>query len=88
MNFGAKVPGAGDPCLEDGEETCFELVRTRDEAPISASEFVRECAAGAFASGDCMIADFDRACPGGGPGEGDTFVRPNGLFRQRAPFGA
>ena len=33
-----------------------------------------------------MMADFDRACPGGGPGDGDPFDLPKGLFRQRGPF--
>jgi len=88
MNLGANVPGAGDPCREDGEAICFEFDRIREETPTSASEFVRECAAGALERGDCMIADFDRACPGGGPGEGEAFVLLNGVVRQRAPFGA
>lgn len=33
-----------------------------------------------------MMADFERACPGGGPGEGEPFDLPKGLFRQRGPF--
>lgn len=87
MNFGANVPGAGDPCLPAGELTLFELLRTKDPIPISASELVRECDdAGALGMGDCMMADFDRACPGGGPGDGVPFDLPKGLFRQRGPF--
>jgi len=33
-----------------------------------------------------MMADFDRACPGGGPGDGEPFDLPKGPFRQRGPF--
>ena len=88
MNLGAKVPGAGEPCREDGEDMCFELFRTREDMPKSASELFRECAAtGSRASGDCMIADFERACPGGGPGEGLPLVLPKGLLRHRGLCG-
>jgi hypothetical protein len=36
--------------------------------------------------GDCMMLDFDLACPGGGPGEGDAWSLPNGLLRHLGPF--
>lgn len=35
--------------------------------------------------GDCMMLDFDRACPGGGPGEGVPPSFPNGLLRHLGP---
>jgi len=35
-----------------------------------------------------MTADFDRECPGGGPGEGVPLLLPNGLLRHLGPFGA
>lgn len=88
MNLGAKVPGPGDPCrgdeVEDGRDT--EL---RAAIPGSAREFVRACEEPmGLESGDCMIADFDRACPGGGPGDGDALFLPKGLLRHRGPAGA
>jgi len=83
MKGGANVPGAGDPCLEDGDGACFEFDRTRDERPKSARVFVRECdGADGAGVGDDMIEDLDRACPGGGPGEGVALLSlPNGAFR-------
>ena len=86
MNFGANVPGAGDPPLVD-DDRFLEFDRTSDdENPMSAREFVREWPAVAgLGNVGCITEDLDRACPGGGPGDGDALFLPKGLLRHLGP---
>lgn len=81
MNCGANVPA--------GVLFRTEPVRFRPDIDIrrSDTELLRACPIGIGGSGDCMTLDFDRAWPGGGPGDGvSSLPFPNGLFRHRGPF--
>ena len=69
MNFGANVPPG--VLLRIELRKCCELLLIRPDIPRSDSDWFRECARGETGEmGDCMILDFERACPGGGPGDG------------------
>ena len=70
MNFGANVP-PGLLLRTEAERRRVESLLLKADMPRSASELLRECVVGEMGDiGDGVILDFDRACPGGGPGEG------------------